>query len=62
LTDRILKATWSLEAQQDLEAWHGIAIEELTRNIIIDMDRDFIRWANMATVVESTVNWKKEGF
>lgn len=62
MTDRILKATWSLEAQQDLEAWHGIDVEELTRNVIIDMDRDFIRWANMANIDSSVVNWKKEGF
>jgi hypothetical protein len=62
LTDRILKATWSIEAQQDLEAWGGIDVEEIVSNVIRDMDREFIYWANMVNVESSAVNWKKEGF
>ena len=61
MTDRILKATWTLEAQQDLCAWYNLETE-LSYQTMQDIDREIIRWTNLLSPIPCEVNWKKEGF
>ena len=53
---RKLKATWTVEAEQDLQAWHGLRAEfsqllldDLRREMGLDSTHDLH-------------NWKQEGF
>jgi hypothetical protein len=62
-----LKATWSLEAQQDLEAWSGVFRDDLAQQIILDMQSTssaslnyYLKFRSAQPI--SKVNWKEEGF
>lgn len=56
---RKLKAVWSLEAEQDLQAWINTPAtqrlaEEITRNVLRDL--------GIEEITPQEVNWKEEGF
>ena len=58
--DRILKATWTLDAEQDLRSVHNLTAElRLCELMYEDIVRDL---AYMQKKESKTINWKKEGF
>ncbi len=54
---RRLRATWTMEAAQDLRAMHGLNTDMLMEELARDMGLSR-RWYGEA----DRVNWKKEGF
>jgi hypothetical protein len=56
LTPRILRSTWSLEAEQDLRVWHNNAAEQILTEIFA---RQLIN--EIYKEIEKS-NWKEEGF